>query len=247
MSDSKTQKDRLFAEQMLPGDFAFDDNVASVFEDMINRSVPGYKTILAMIGVMAQRYCQPGSVVYDLGCSLGGATFAVAHSVEHGDYSIQAIDNSTAMIERLENKLAAAKFSPTIHCQHADILEFPVNNASLVILNFTLQFIPLAQREALIERIYAGMNPGGILIVSEKILLPDARLNELMIDLYHGFKETMGYSKLEISQKRTALENVLLPETLATHQQRLRGVGFDSLDVWFQCFNFASLVACKPD
>ena len=151
------------------------------------------------------------------------------------------------MIERLENKLAAAKFSPTIHCQHADILEFPVNNASLVILNFTLQFIPLAQREALIERIYAGMNPGGILIVSEKILLPDARLNELMIDLYHGFKETMGYSKLEISQKRTALENVLLPETLATHQQRLRGVGFDSLDVWFQCFNFASLVACKPD
>ena len=247
MSDNKTPKDRLFAEQMLPGDFAFDDKVASVFEDMINRSVPGYKTILAMIGVMAQRYCRPGSSVYDLGCSLGGATFAVAHSVEHGNYTIEAIDNSAAMIERLEQKLTTTQLLPTIHCQHTDILDTPIENASLVILNFTLQFIPLAQRETLIKRIFAGMNPGGILIVSEKILLPDAQLNELMIDLYHGFKETMGYSKLEISQKRTALENVLMPDTLATHQQRLQGAGFDPLDVWFQCFNFASLVACKPD
>ncbi len=247
MTDNPSAKDTLFAEKMLPGDFVFDDKVASVFEDMINRSVPGYKTILAMIGVMAERYCQRATRVYDLGCSLGGATFAVAHSVPHGDYEIHAIDNSEAMISRLQDRVANAGLAPDILCQCADILQCPIDNASLVILNFTLQFIPVAEREALIQRIYDGMNPGGILIVSEKILLPDSRLNELMIDLYHGFKESMGYSKLEISQKRTALEKVLLPETLATHQQRLRAAGFDSLDVWFQCFNFASLVACKPE
>jgi len=55
----------------------------------------------------------------------------------------------------------------------------------------------------------------------------------------------MGYSKLEISQKRAALENVLLPETLEAHRSRLDTIGFDAVDVWFQCFNFASMVAFK--
>jgi tRNA (cmo5U34)-methyltransferase len=115
----------------------------------------------------------------------------------------------------------------------------------VVVLNFTLQFIAPEKRSELIQRIQAGLKPGGILIISEKIVFPDASLNELFIDMYHGFKETMGYSKLEISRKRAALENVLVPETLDTHRQRLQQAGFDSVDVWFQCFNFASMVAIK--
>ena len=246
MTDSSQNKDRIFAEKMLPGDFVFDDKVASVFEDMINRSVPGYSTIIAMIGVLAERYCQEQSRIYDLGCSLGGATLAAVDKVSCQNFSTIAIDNSPAMIDRLQAKLdGLPQFAGKVDCRCEDLVDSQIENASVVVLNFTLQFIPLSQRAALLSKIYEGMKPGGILIVSEKISFPDEKLNQLFIEMYHSFKETMGYSKLEISQKRSALEKVLLPETLEVHRDRLKSTGFQSVDVWFQCFNFASMVAFK--
>ena len=247
---SHANTDRVFATERLPTAFAFDDQVASVFEDMINRSVPGYSTIISMIGVLAERYCGAGSTIYDLGASLGGASFAVAQQLPHDDYRIIAIDNSEAMTSRLSAKLAAlgelgGKETSRIECRHEDLRDSKIEDASMVILNFTLQFIEPAAREALMRKIYDGMLPGGLLIISEKIQFPDPALNELFIDLYHRFKETQGYSKLGISQKRAALENVLIPETLAAHRERLNGAGFHSVDTWFQCFNFASMVAFK--
>lgn len=249
-TSSHANTDRVFATERLPTAFAFDDQVASVFEDMINRSVPGYSTIISMIGVLAERYCGAGSTIYDLGASLGGASFAVAQQLPHDDYRIIAIDNSEAMTSRLSAKLAAlgeigSKETSRIECRHEDLRDSKIEDASMVILNFTLQFIEPAAREALMRKIYDGMRPGGLLIISEKIQFPDPALNELFIDLYHRFKETQGYSKLEISQKRAALENVLIPETLAAHRERLNGAGFHSVDTWFQCFNFASMVAFK--
>ena len=254
-TSSHANTDRVFATERLPTAFAFDDQVASVFEDMINRSVPGYSTIISMIGVLAERYCGAGSTIYDLGASLGGASFAVAQQLPHDDYRIIAIDNSEAMTSRLSTKLAAlgeidsggsgAKETSRIECRHEDLRDSKIEDASMVILNFTLQFIEPAAREALMRKIYDGMRPGGLLVISEKSKFPDPALNELFIDLYHRFKETQGYSKLEISQKRAALENVLIPETLAAHRERLNGAGFHSVDTWFQCFNFASMVAFK--
>lgn len=249
-TSSHANTDRVFATERLPTAFAFDDQVASVFEDMINRSVPGYSTIISMIGVLAERYCGAGSTIYDLGASLGGASFAVAQQLPHDDYRIIAIDNSEAMTSRLSAKLAAlgelgGKETSRIECRHEDLRDSKIEDASMVILNFTLQFIEPAAREALMRKIYDGMRPGGLLIISEKIQFPDPALNELFIDLYHRFKETQGYSKLEISQKRAALENVLIPETLAAHRERLNSAGFHSVDTWFQCFNFASMVAFK--
>jgi tRNA (cmo5U34)-methyltransferase len=200
--------------------------------------------------VLAERYCGAGSTIYDLGASLGGASFAVAQQLPHDDYRIIAIDNSEAMTSRLSAKLAAlgelgGKETSRIECRHEDLRDSKIEDASMVILNFTLQFIEPAARETLMRKIYDGMRPGGLLIISEKIQFPDPALNELFIDLYHRFKETQGYSKLEISQKRAALENVLIPETLAAHRERLNGAGFHSVDTWFQCFNFASMVAFK--
>jgi tRNA (cmo5U34)-methyltransferase len=247
MTTNSTEKDRLFAEQMIPRDFIFDDNVAGVFEDMINRSVPGYATIINMIGVLAQRYGQTNSRIYDLGCSLGGASFSIASQLDPAsNISIQAIDNSNAMIARMEKKLGAQKdLAIAINCHCADILQLPISDASVVVLNFTLQFVPMKEREPLMRKIYEGMRPGALLVISEKIIFPDETLNQLFIELYHSFKERMGYSKLEIAQKRAALENVMIPETLDTHRKRLQKAGFHSFDAWFQCFNFASMVAFK--
>ena len=246
MTIGSQHKDRLFTEHRLPSDFVFDEQVASVFEDMINRSVPGYSTIIFMIGLLAERYYQDESNIYDLGCSLGGASCSILEHLKESSCKIIAIDNSQAMIERLEHRKAQfGERGNQIEGRHENVQDTEISNASVVILNFTLQFIPPADRKALIEKIYAGMNPGGILIISEKIIFTDELLNKLLIDSYHQFKEGMGYSKLEISQKRTALENVLIPETLDEHKKRMRSSGFGTFEVWFQCFNFASMVGIK--
>ncbi len=247
--DNDIIRDRVFATPGETADFVFDERVAEVFTDMINRSVPGYATIVSMSGVLAERYCQPGSRVYDLGCSLGGTTLAMSHHIGAREHRLVAVDNSPAMIQRFRRKLDDGQYDQAarIELVCADIDDVAIEDASVVVMNFTLQFIDPTRRDALIRRIARGMRPGGILILSEKIIFPDPDINELFIDLYHRFKNVQGYSDLEISQKRQALENVLRPESLETHRRRCVQAGFTACDVWFQCFNFASLVAFMPD
>lgn len=241
-----SQKDAIYSEALDKiADFAFDDNVASVFPDMIQRSVPGYSTIIAMTGVLAERYAQDGSRCYDLGCSLGASTLSISQHIEGKNCRIIGVDNSQAMLQRCRDLVDASPYSPTIDLVCSDINDVSFADASVVVLNFTLQFIPIEQRADLLKRIGDGMRPGGILILSEKILFEDAHLQALNTDLHHAFKKANGYSDMEISQKRTSIENVLLPETIQCHEDRLRDAGFKNIDVWFQCFNFASLVAIK--
>jgi tRNA (cmo5U34)-methyltransferase len=240
-----SKPDKIYARMQPVADFVFDDKVAEVFTDMINRSVPGYATIISMIGMLAERYCVPGTAIYDLGCSLGGATLSMRHHLSHENYRLVAVDNSAAMIRRLRETLAQAPLPDTVELVCADIADISPDKASVVVLNFTLQFIPPDDRDELIRRIYNGMIPGGILILSEKIRFTDTALNALMIDMYHQFKQAQGYSQLEISQKRSALENVLIPESIAEHRDRISKAGFSSFDPWFQCFNFASMIAFK--
>ncbi len=242
------ERDAIYARPLSSiADFSFDDTVAQVFPDMIQRSVPGYSTIIAMTGVMAERYARPGSRCYDLGSSLGASTLAMRGQLGERDCSIVAVDNAPAMQQRFRDILQHDPHTTPVEPVEADLREVSVTNASVVVLNFTLQFVPPGERSALLQSIHRGMNPGGILILSEKIRFEDAHLQALNEDLHLAFKRANGYSELEISQKRSALEQVLVPETLATHQQRLRAAGFNRVDVWFQCFNFASLVALKDD
>lgn len=225
--------------------FRFDDRVAAVFPDMIKRSVPGYNTIIHMIGQIAERYAQSGTQLYDLGCSLGAATLAMRHRITTAETRIVAIDNSQSMLDRCRALLADDPGKVPVDLVLGDIQDITIQQASVSVLNFTLQFIPLNERRALLSRIAAGTVSGGVLILSEKIAFEDPEHQELMTELHHNFKRSNGYSDLEIAQKRTALENVLIPETLKIHQQRLREAGFRSVDCWFQCFNFASLIAFK--
>lgn len=227
-------------------DFRFDERVVDVFPDMIQRSVPGYATMISTIGILAARYAQADSHCYDLGCSLGAVSLSMKQRIKKTNCDIIAIDNSIAMIERGQQLLASDQSSVmpiTMVC--ADLHDVTIENASVVVLNFTLQFIAVEQRSALIKRIYQGLKPGGVLILSEKIAFDDSTKQEFHIEAHHDFKAANGYSTLEISQKRSALEKVLLPETLVSHQQRLVLAGFEFSEPWFQCFNFISLVAIK--
>lgn len=238
--------DRLYARQReVIERFSFDEQVVRVFPDMIRRSVPGYGTIVEMTGVLAARYAMPDTNLYDLGCSLGASSLAMAKLVDTSGCRVISVDNSPAMIERARELVDQAETRSPVTLHHADICAFPLDNASVAVLNFTLQFVPLEQRDALIERIAAALRPGGVLVLSEKIRFEDEQEDSLQRDLHHAFKFNNGYSRLEISQKRTALENVLIPETLEAHRTRLLGAGFRSVLVWFHCFNFMSLVAVR--
>jgi len=223
--------------------FAFDERVAAVFPDMIRRSVPGYDLILQALPWLAARVVQPGSRVYDLGCSLGASAQAVRRGVAHEDYRIVAVDTSPAMIARAGEYLEGFRASVPVELCCADVLEIPIANASLVMLNFTLQFIPVERRLELLARIRAALCPGGVLLLSEKIALADPLLDGLITELHHDFKRAQGYSELEIAQKRQALDNVLIPETLEQHRTRLREAGFVSCETWLQHTRFVSMLA----
>ena len=246
MSNSEFKRDNLFAKPLgaVPG-FVFDQAVVDVFPDMISRSVPGYETIISHTGELAARFVQPDTNCYDLGCSLGASTLAISHSIEGRNATIVAVDNSSAMLKKCELILASDSAATPIKLVNHDICDIEIYNASLVVMNFTLQFVPIEQRPELIENIYRGLNPGGCLIISEKLYFEPESLNTLLSELHHDFKRGQGYSDLEISQKRDSIENVLVPETLNTHIQRLGACGFQSASPWFQCFNFCSLVAIK--
>jgi len=226
-------------------DFRFDESVAGVFPDMIQRSVPGYSTIISMIGMLAGEYARAGTNCYDLGCSVGAATLAICTRMTERDCSIIAVDNSEAMLDQCRNNILVSNNNTPVNFICADLRDVMLETASVVVLNFTLQFIPLEQRSAIIKTIYEAMVPGGVLILSEKICFDDQQINHDMIEMHHAFKRVNGYSDLEISQKRAALEKVLLPETIDIHCARLAEAGFNHNRVWFQCFNFMSLYAVK--
>jgi tRNA (cmo5U34)-methyltransferase len=225
--------------------FRFDEHVVNVFPDMIARSVPGYTLTLPLIGLIAARYIQPYTNCYDLGCSLGAATFAMRQHIRRPGCRIIAVDNSAAMIARCREILANDDHAVPVDLVQSDIQDIKIEQASVVVINFTLQFIDLAARDALMQHIYEGMVPGGVLVLSEKVIFAEREYNQRMIDIHHDYKRANGYSDLEISQKRTALENVLVPETIEAHQQRLQNAGFSTAEVWFQAFNFMSMMAIR--
>ena len=246
MEEKNWKKDTIFNEPIDKiVDFTFDEKVADVFEDMLRRSIPGYGTIISIIGMLTKYHAKPNTNLYDLGSSLGAASLVMQKNVSVPGCKIIAVDNSLPMINRCREIIKNGNYPTPIELICADIMDVRIQNASMVVLNFTLQFIPVELRSKLIEKIYNGLLPGGILILSEKISFDDEDLNKRQIERYHNFKKFHGYSDLEISAKREALENVLIPETLDTHFSRLYRARFNHVDLWYQLFNFASIIATK--
>lgn len=242
MSDS-TGKDEVFARPLSDiKAFEFNASVTRVFRDMISRSVPGYELLLHLIGLYANVFVQKDSRVYDLGCSLGEVSLIINEQANIDDFSIIAVDNSSSMIEKCRSSNAS---NANIDWICDDIQQVDIDNASMVVLNLTLQFIAPDKRATLLAKIFDGLNHGGILVLSEKIVLDDITADKRMIQLHQAFKKMQGYSELEISQKRTALENVLVPDRESELIERIRLAGFNEVYQCFRCFNFVSYLAIK--
>jgi tRNA (cmo5U34)-methyltransferase len=237
-------EDRIFANaDAAAGSFEFDADVAAVFPDMLERSIPGYATTIQAIGALASHYVLPDTRCYDLGCSLGAATLAMRRGIGAAGCEIIAVDNAPAMIQRCRAAIAADDRKVEVRIIEDDIRNIEIARASMVVMNYTLQFLPAAGRDTMIRNIRAGMIDGGIFVLSEKVLHEDQSIEDLLTGMHHQFKRQNAYSDLEISRKRTALEDVLVPESIAAHCARLSNAGFRHVDVWLKHFNFASLVA----
>jgi len=236
-------EDKIYIDEKLGDEpFRFDDSVANVFPDMLRRSIPGYAASIEAIGSLAARYVRPGTNCYDLGCSLGAATLAMHQGIRADDCRIMAVDSSEAMIQKCKTVVAGAN---NIEVRLADIRDIAIENASMVVMNYTLQFLDLGARATMIRRIHDGLIKGGLFLLSEKVVDEDPHMEELLVDLHHEHKRRNDYSQLEISRKRAALENVLVPESVATHRERLATAGFAHSAVWLRYFNFVSIVAIK--
>jgi tRNA (cmo5U34)-methyltransferase len=241
-------KDRIYAtDQDDDEPFRFNKSVADVFPDMLRRSIPGYAASIEAIGSLAARYVTEGSVCYDLGCSLGAATIALRQGIRAPNCRIIAVDNAPAMLERCKEIIAAEDQQSTtpIETRLANIEDTDISNASMVVMNYTLQFLDVDTRDAIMTRIFDGLLPGGLLLLSEKVIDEDPNMEQLLVDLHHEHKRRNDYSQLEVGRKRAALENVLVPETVTAHRQRLTAAGFAHTAVWLRYFNFVSIVAIK--
>lgn len=242
------ERDRIFDDPKdLVQDFKFNEETAAVFDDMVDRSVPFYQEMQRMTGDLAEDFAVDGTSVWDLGCSTCTTILELGHRLGHlKDLKFIGIDNSEQMLKRGRKKLMDAGFQHPYDLRVGDLnTDVHIENASVVNLLLTLQFVRPLNRENVLRRVYDGLNDNGCLILIEKVLCEDSLFNRLFIKHYYDYKRRQGYSEMEIAQKREALENVLIPYRLTENEKMLRGVGFSGVDVFFKWYNFVGIVAKK--
>lgn len=222
--------------------FEFDENVATVFDDMLNRSVPFYQQVLALTGYLISVNTEAWNIITDLGCSTATTLLHIEKMTAH-PLKLIGIDNSEAMLHQARHKIAA--YGSKIELLKGDFNQSPIPRSHVIIANYTLQFVRPLQREKLITKIFDALEKDSFFIFSEKIIYEDKVLNKQMIDNYYAFKKTQGYSDYEISQKREALENVLVPYTEEENRQMVMNAGFDYVQTIFKWGNFATFLAKK--
>ena len=243
----ESAKDILFNIGSVGEDLVFNERVVEVFDDMLDRSVPFYRQVIETSAQLLDKFLHQGDSVYDLGCATGTTLLEFSRLLEHKNLRYFGIDNSLPMLDKARLKSELYSKQKSISFLLEDITAFDHAASGGIVLNYTLQFIRPLQRETFLQRLFDKLRPGGILLISEKVISHDRRLNREYIDLYHQFKRSRGYSELEIAKKREALENVLIPFSIDENKAMLKKSGFDSVETYFQWFNFASIIAVKPE
>ena len=242
----KGKKDRVFSVKKEILDFEFNDEIAEVFDDMLQRSIPFYNTLQLMVASIVCKFSIDHTNIYDLGCSTGTTILSILKRKDLRKVKIIGIDYSEPMLDLANKKLKDNYKGDNYEIIFADLNEnIDITNASVVILILTLQFIRPVKRELLINKIYNGLKHNGCIVLVEKVLSESKLLNKLFLEYYYEFKKNRGYSKLEISQKREALENILIPYTINENLELLTRNGFKNLDIFFKWYNFAGFIGVK--
>ena len=239
-------KDKLYQVDTVPEDFDFNERVVEVFDDMLDRSIPCYQTVIKEISRLLAAYLEPGDLVCDLGCATGTTLFFFIRDLAGSNLRFLGLDSSPAMLAKARQKAEFYAPGSAIEFEQEDITALDRPGTGAFVLNYTLQFIRPVLRQDLINRLFDNLRPGGLLILSEKTILDDKQLNRTYINIYHDFKKEQGYSELEIARKREALENILIPFSVAENKLLLEQAGFVPAAPFFQWCNLSSFMAVKP-
>ncbi len=238
-------KDTLFLSPDYPKSFVFDQSVADVFDNMLDRSIPFYDEIQRLIGRFCLEFATPNSTLYDLGCSTGTTLFLL-HQILDKTIAFVGVDYAEAMLEKSREKLASVSSSRSLDLVQADLnTPFPFKNPSIVILNLVLQFLKRESRPKLLRDIYMALPKNGAVLLIEKVEPNDTVFSEMFTSVYHEFKHQNGYSKDEISRKHQALKNTLIPYSPQSNLSLLKEAGFQHCDVFFQWVNFVGIIVIK--
>ena len=246
MQESHSSKDTIYSKQQgKVKDFVFDASVVKVFDDMVERSVPLYRSVQEASANIAARFLREGDSVYDLGCSTGTTLLHLIPQVQPPAINFIGIDNSAEMLNACAQNLKNAGIQERVTLRNENICDTTLKNAGVVIMHYTLQFLPVAERPALLAQIFSALRPGGILLLSEKVSHRHPLMSESLNELHWDFKRQQGYSEMEIAQKREALEDVLIPLTSRENETLLFDAGFSEVETYLKWYNFASIVAVK--
>lgn len=240
--DQKTKSDDIYQNERPYKHFVFDEEVVSVFPDMISRSVPGYWLSNQSIGIMSARYAKPNTNIYDLGCSLGASTYSILKQKTLNGAQVIAVDSSKEMVQHYKSALLKQFPDAPVHIHCANICDFPLENASVVILHYTLQFVPVEKRTALLAKIRSALAPDGVLLLSEKIRFDDGSMEHDIRTWHHDYKAAQGYSPLEIEQKARDIQYSMQTDTWNTLHQRIEEAGYAKCTLWMRCYGFSSFV-----
>lgn len=241
-------RDEVFKSKLSKvSEFEFNEAVASVFDDMVERSIPNYHEIHKIIGDLCRRAYKSGKI-YDLGCSTGTTLRLIGEVFRKMDREVPqmiGIDNSDPMLEKARIKLESHGLANKVELLNKDLNKIELDPCGMVIMNYTLQFLPMEERLGLVKKVYDSLDEGGIFVLAEKIICHDESVDQLLIDLYYDFKRRNGYSEMEISQKREALENVLMPVTPTDQISMLKEAGFNKCEMIFRWYNFCCYLGVK--
>jgi tRNA (cmo5U34)-methyltransferase len=246
MPKKQNNRDSLFDVEQISEDFVFNERVAQVFDDMLDRSIPFYHEAILSIARIFRSTLKSGDTIVDLGCATGATLLQLSSLLEEKHLHYTGIDNSPAMLDQARLKAELFSKQERLNFILGDIIDVDQPDTSAFILNYTLQFIRPLHRESFLKRVFSNLAPGGICILSEKTISHHPGLNRSYIEIYHQFKKERGYSELEIAKKREALENILIPCSLEENRSMLHSAGFVEVEPFFQWFNFVSFLAVKP-
>jgi tRNA (cmo5U34)-methyltransferase len=243
--NNNNNKDKVFETDGPIADFKFDKTVANVFDDMVSRSVPYYNEIQRMACELGNDFAQDNTNIYDIGCSTGTTIELLDKFIKNKKVNFIGLDNSEDMIKKAQEKLSN-KLNNPFDIKYADINSYlDISNASVIMLLLTLQFVRPLYREKIAKNLYSSLNEGGALILVEKLTCQDTNFNRLFIEHYYDYKRRNGYSDVEISKKREALENVLIPYRVEENYELLSNAGFKKIETFFRWYNFCGIIAVK--
>lgn len=229
------------------GNWSFSGNTVPNFDAHVSKSVPLYYEGHDLICDISDFFVKSDSVVYEIGSSTGTLTYKLAqHNKLKARARFVGIDIEADMIDEAEKKRALPEFAMlNTEFLTGDVLDIQLDPADMVVSYYTIQFIPPARRQEVIDKIYRTLNWGGAVLLFEKVRGADARFQDIMTSLYTDYKLRQGYTPDDIIAKSQSLKGVMEPFSTQGNIDLLKRAGFSDINTVQKYICFEGILAIK--